>query len=228
MPGIGPRIWHPQIRVHAAELPTTAVNLIVEGSDTLDGTTTPFQSYTGSMLVRIVGRAMKATRPLNVQVRWNGILMQEQAFYVESGAGGCFVGMWALLDQVPAPGNIVITCGTGNAGVAAIRVGEITGKPVPVAATAKAGYSVAYVMTATAVVVAGGCVDADAFPFSSPDFDTQWGVKIPPKTDLPNRHNGLAAYFGLTYSAAADGSYDIIPRLPINGVISLGEMKITQ
>lgn len=226
MPGLGPRIWNAQTRAISAEEQTTVINLSVADAIALDGTTIPYNSRTGHMMVRMVGRAQKATRPLNVSVRWNGELFDQQAFHVTSGAGGTFVGIWTLVDQIPGEGDIVISCGLNNAGCTAIRVGELAGDPYLVAGTAMAGYSIPYEMTASAIVVVGGVTDEEAFAFTSPDFETQWGIMIPQETSLPNRTKGLSAYFGATYSAAKDGRYDIIPRLPINGVIAIAEIRL--
>lgn len=227
MPGIGVRIWNPPYRSGGVENPLTVVNTSVEDAIGLDGFTFPFQTYTGHFLVRIIGRANKATRPLVVQVSWKGVPMVEQAFFVESGAGGTFVGLWTLIGQTPALGNIVITCGAGNAGTAAIRAGEISGKPTPVIAQAKAGYSFTRVMAAgDAIVTVGGVADAAAFPFTSTDFTSLYALQIPPKLVLPNRHSGLSAYFGQTFVAASDNSYDISTAAPISGVIGFLEIKL--
>jgi hypothetical protein len=227
MPGLGVRLWNPQYRTVGIENPLTVFNGYIADAVSLDGYTFPFHSYTGHFLVRMVGRANKATRPLNIQVRWNSTLLTEQSFFVESGAGGTFAGLWTMVGATPALGSIVITCGTGNAGCCAIRCGEISGKPTPVNGLAKAGYSFTRTMIGGhAMLVVGGCADATAFPLSSPDLDTQYGIQIPAKTDLPNRHDGLSAYFGLTYVNPTDSTYDIIPQLPIAGVIAALEIKL--
>lgn len=228
MPGLGPRIWNPPYRSIGGELSATSFNMVVADPIGLNGTTIPFKMTVGNLLVRIVGRANTAQRPMTISAKWQGKSMSSQGFYAESGAGGCFVGFWTIIGQVPEDGNIVISCGGAqDAGCCAIRCGEIQSVPIVAWTNAKAGYSMPIALANQAMLVAGGCADATAFPFTSPDLDTQYSVQIPPKTDLPNRHNGLSAFFGLSYLPAADGSYDIVPAKSVPGVIGAIELKLS-
>jgi len=226
MPGLGPRLWHPPYRASSSEVAATAVNKVVADPIGLNGTTIPF-ICTGNILVRIVGRANTATRPLTITVTWQGKSLSSQAFYAETGAGGCFVGMWSIIGVVAETANIVITCKNAqDAGCAAIRCGEIADVPSVQWTNAKAGYSIPRVLANQAMLVAGGCTDATAYPFTSADLTSQYSVQIPPKTDLPNRHNGLSAYFGFSYLPAVDGSYDIFPAKSVPGVIGAIELRL--
>jgi hypothetical protein len=227
MPGLGIRIWNPPGKGLGAENPLTSINTFVADPIGLNGTTIPFKMTVGNVLVRIVGRANAASRPLGISVKWQGRALSSQGFYAESGAGGCFVGFWTIIGQLPETGNIVISCGAQEAGCAAIRCGEIGGVPAVTWTLGKAGYSLPRVLSpVSAILVAGGCADETASPFTSPDLDTQYAIQIPKNTQLPNRHNGLSAYFGLSYLPAADGVYDIVPKVSVPGVIGGLEIKL--
>jgi hypothetical protein len=208
----------------------SVVNTTIGDPIGLHNAVIPYKSYAGYMLLRMVGRANTATRPLNITVKWNTIPMVQQAFFVESGAGGAFVGIWSLTGVNPATANIVITCGSPNdAGCAAIRVGELTTQPAPVVAAAAAGYGYTRTLATpgNAMLTVGGCANAETYPFTSPDLETQWFSYIAPKNDLPNRHNGLAGHFGLSYATPADGRFDIVPAKQINGVFAGIEIRPT-
>lgn len=228
--GIGPRLWTPQYRSGGIEIATTVVQATVADPLSLDGTTIPFNSLTGNILVRMIGRAAKAARPLTINVAWGGKPLVQKTFFAENGAGGTFVGEWTLAGQTPATANLVITCGTGNAGVTAIRAGEIGGTPVQVAAASIGGPVLPMGKApANALLVVGGYADAAADPLSSINLDAQWVVKIPPNTVLPNRHAGLAGFFGITYTNSPDGNYRIKTNtqvVSIAGAIAGLELKL--
>ena len=210
MVGVGVRLWNPPHLSGNAEIPMTVVHTTVDDPLTLDGTTIPFKTTTGNIMVRMIGRYAKATRPLPITVKWNNVSFVQKAFFAEPGTGGIFVGLWTLAGQTAATANLVITCGAGNAGVTAIRIGEIGGSPVQVASDAFSG--VIYTRAkapANPLVITGGFVDATLDPLFSLDMDPQWVIKIPAKVDLPNRHDGLAAYFGLTYNNRPDNTYRV-------------------
>lgn len=210
MPGVGIRLWNPPQRKAGAENPMTVVNTTVLASNLLNGKTIPFKSSTGNILVRIVGRANTAIRPLTITVKWGLKTMVQKAFFVEQGDGGTFAGIWTLAGEVPATANVVISCGPSDAGCAAIRVGEVEGSVIQVSAQAQQGNVITIAKGADdALLAAGGYADANADPLFSLTLDMQWFVKIPPNTVLPNRHNGLAAFFGLTYVRTPDDTYRI-------------------
>lgn len=224
-PGIGIRIWNPPLKSAVAEVIGTVVEVTVPDAIGLDGKSIPYKTVTGNMLVRMLGRAQNATRPLTITVKFNGTPLVQKAFYVEAGAGGAFVGIWSLTSVPPVTGTILINCGTNNAGCAAIRIGEIAGAPVQVTAGAIAGYRYARALIpGNTILLTGGCTDATASPFTSTDMTTQWGVQIPAQTQLPNRTNGLAGIFGLSSDVAPDGSYDIATKAAIGGVIAAIEI----
>lgn len=225
MPGIGVRLWNPPYRSGLAEVTMTVINAIIEDSVALGGTTIPYKSLTGNMLVRLIGRANTASRPLTVTVKWNNISMVEKALFAESGAGGTFVGIWTLAGQTPADASIVFT--SSNTGCAAVRIGEIGGAPIQVYAGANAGYGFTRTMAAGNVILSvGGTADLATDPFTSSDLEVQWLATVPAKTSLPNRNNGLAAHFGISYAVPPDGKYDIVPATAIAGVIGAIELKL--
>jgi hypothetical protein len=47
----------------------------------LNGTTIPFKMTVGNLLVRIVGRANTAQRPMTISAKWQGKSMSSQGFY---------------------------------------------------------------------------------------------------------------------------------------------------
>jgi hypothetical protein len=224
MPGIGVRIWNPQYRSGNAEIPMTIVNTTVTDSLALNGTTIPFKCATGNFMVRIVGRANAASRPLGITVKWGAISMVQKVLFAESGAGGTFVGIWTLAGITPATANVVFTCGANEAGCAAIRVGEIGGVPAQLATAGVVGPTLTFAKNASSnpLLVVAGVADEAGFPITCAQMDHQWGVKVPAKTSLPNRNDGLAAYFGLSYASSSDNKYTFAKTGQTPSVLAIG------
>jgi hypothetical protein len=71
------------------------------------------------------------------------------------------------------------------------------------------------------LVVAGVAEDA-GFPIACAQMDIQWGVKVPAKTSLPNRNDGLAAYFGLSYASPSGNNYTFAKAGNTPSVLAIG------
>jgi hypothetical protein len=226
MPGIGIRVGQPIHRsLGTAELSTNTVNTTVPDAIGMATFTIPYVTLTGNILVRMVGRCNTATRPLTIQAKIGPVAMVQKALYAGSGAGAVFIAMWTLTGvSIGKQAVISFPCVPNEAGCAAIRVGELGGAPSVIAGGASAGYSMPYTLApGNALLCVGGCTDSTAAPFSSPDFSDQFLAQIPPQTSLPNRHNGLSAYFGVTYELS--DPYDIVPSTDIAGAIGVVDIK---
>jgi hypothetical protein len=95
----------------------------IPAADGLVSYTTPYNSPTGSMIVRIVGRNNAASAP-GIAVTWNGVPLTVAAEVHDSTSGHAFAWMGGIKGGATGTHNLVITA-TGSAGFAALRIGDV-------------------------------------------------------------------------------------------------------
>jgi len=96
---------------------------LINPSDGLNGYTTPYNSPTGAMIVRITGRNNANSAP-GITVTWNGAPLTVGAEVHDSTTGHMFAWFGIIKGGATGTNNLAITC-TGSCGLAALRIGDI-------------------------------------------------------------------------------------------------------
>lgn len=151
-------------------------------TNTLNGTTIPFTSTTGIVIVRIAG-ITTANNTGNISVTWDGDPML-QAFKVIKEASGPFVAFYYINPGNIGSGDVVITA-SANFVYSAVRVGEVavlTSVGTPVEWYEYNYYAESNVEGRTAnsgVAQIVCCLTDTGYEFTAdPDIDIQWQTLI--------------------------------------------------
>lgn len=104
--------------------PPGPYDLAFPTNDALISLTIPYNSVYGNIIVRITARNNENVDP-GLTVSWKGIPLTKAGDVVVSSIGGPLAYIFAIKDTDTGGGDIVITCSTGSAGVAIVRIGDV-------------------------------------------------------------------------------------------------------